>query len=81
MLVKAGANLDAADKDGKTALMMAIDYGHTATAEMLVKAGANLDLQNQVSDQQSSKTWLRADLATGRRPGSPGSGIAPRAVC
>ena len=50
--------------------MMAIDEGMAAVATLMVEKGANLDFQSNVSDQQSLKTWLRADLATGRRLGS-----------
>jgi hypothetical protein len=55
---------------GKSPLMMAIDEGMAAVATLMVEKGANLDFKSMVSDQQSLKTWLRADLATGRRPGS-----------
>ena len=43
VMVEKGANLDAADKDGKTALMMAIDKGMVAVAALMVERGANLD--------------------------------------
>ena len=66
---------------GKSPLMMAIDEGMAAVATLMVEKGANLDFQSKVGDQQSLKTWLRANLATGREPGSPGSGSAPSAVC
>ena len=36
-------------QDGKTALIFAIDKGHTAIVEVLVAAGANKDLQTNVS--------------------------------
>ena len=51
--------------------MMAIDEGMAAVATLMVEKGVNLDFQCNVSAQQSLKTWLRADLATGRRPGFP----------
>jgi ankyrin repeat protein len=42
-LLGAGANLDLADKDGKTALMFASVYGYSEVVEQLLKAGANPD--------------------------------------
>ena len=42
-MVLKGANLDAADKDGKTPLMMAIDKGMAGEAALMVEKGANLD--------------------------------------
>ena len=41
-------------QSGYTALILAVVYGYTATAEVLIKAGANLDLQNEVSDSRTS---------------------------
>jgi len=41
-------------QNGKTALIWAVDKGHTAIVEALIKAGANLDLQNSVSDSRTS---------------------------
>ena len=43
LMVEKGANLDAADKDGKTPLMMAIAKGMAGEASLMVEKGANLD--------------------------------------
>ena len=37
-------------KDGWTALMIASQNGHTATAQLLVEAGANKEAKNKVRD-------------------------------
>ncbi|MFQ5816389.1 MAG: ankyrin repeat domain-containing protein [Terriglobia bacterium] len=37
---EAGADVNAKDKDGKTALMMATRTGHTTVVQLLKKAGA-----------------------------------------
>ena len=41
LLQRHGANLDATDADGKTALMSAVIYGKTASAEVLLECGAD----------------------------------------
>ena len=43
MLVQAGANLEATDEDGATALMGAAYNGQTEAVKVLVQAGANLE--------------------------------------
>lgn len=43
LLIQAGSELNAKNKDGATALMMAALRGHTAMVEILVKAGASKD--------------------------------------
>ena len=35
-------------QSGDSALLWAVDNGHTDVVQLLVKAGANLDLQNKV---------------------------------
>jgi ankyrin repeat protein len=40
VLIDAGADVNAKNKDGKTALMWAARYGHTEVAEILKQAGA-----------------------------------------
>jgi hypothetical protein len=39
-------NVDAKDNQDNTALLMALENGHTATAELLIEAGADLDVEN-----------------------------------
>ena len=43
LLLKAGANVDAADEDGDTALTLAACNGHVEMVKLLLKAGANVD--------------------------------------
>ena len=39
-LLRSGANVSAQDKDGKTALMLAIKFARTEVVKLLKKAGA-----------------------------------------
>lgn len=41
LLIAAGANVDAQDKDGYTPMHMAAGYSHTASLALLLEAGAN----------------------------------------
>jgi ankyrin repeat protein len=43
VLLKAGADIDAADNRGRTALTMAAQLGHAEMVDMLIKRGANPD--------------------------------------
>ena len=43
VLLSAGANLEATDKDGWTALMWAAEEGHVEVVKVLLSAGANLE--------------------------------------
>jgi len=47
-LVKAGANLNAQDKDGMTPLMRAVEARYLKMVEAFVAAGADLDLKNRI---------------------------------
>jgi ankyrin repeat protein len=49
MLLDAGADVNACDRDGYTALMMAAQYGHgyPAIVQMLLDAGADVNAKNQ----------------------------------
>jgi ankyrin repeat protein len=42
--LEAGADIDALDRYGQTALMLAANRGHLGAVELLIRAGANLDL-------------------------------------
>ncbi len=46
ILIDAGANINAKNKDGSTALITAAAFGKTKVAEVLIKAGAYLNIQN-----------------------------------
>ncbi|KAH3789094.1 fibronectin type 3 and ankyrin repeat domains protein 1-like isoform X2 [Dreissena polymorpha] len=46
-LLQNGAKIDAQDKDGKTALMIAIINGHQQLLEVLLKKNANIKLKNE----------------------------------
>ena len=43
LLIDKGANINAKDKNGKTALMKAAEYDKSSVIEILLKAGANID--------------------------------------
>lgn len=47
-LLQSGADINAQDKDGKTALMLSILNGHQALLEVLLKKNANVKLKNEV---------------------------------
>ena len=47
-LLMAGADINAQDKDGKTALMIAIINGHQPLVELLLKRNANMGVKNEV---------------------------------
>lgn len=51
-LIKDELNLDLQDKDGNSALMLAIMEGHQAIAVELIKSGANINLKNN-NDQSA----------------------------
>jgi len=46
LLIKAGANKDIKDNDGRTALMHATYYGHKDIVDLLIKSGANKDIKD-----------------------------------
>ena len=48
-LLRNGAKVNQTDKDGKTALMMAVVNGHTALVELLLDKGADISLKSEVS--------------------------------
>jgi ankyrin repeat protein len=46
LFLRTGMNPNAVDKNGKTALLVAIDGGHKAIVEKLIQAGADVNLNN-----------------------------------
>ena len=47
LLLERGANIDAADGDGWTALMLAAKSGHTGAVRLLLERGANIHATNK----------------------------------
>ena len=47
MWLMAGADINAKDKWGNTALMLASRYGHTDIVKMLIEAGANVNVKDK----------------------------------
>ncbi len=56
-LIKAGANIDAADGYNMTPLMLAVLGGHTQVAFALIKAGANVNAKDKSG--QSVLQWVQ----------------------
>ena len=48
LLLRNGACMDQRDKDGKTALMIAVVNGHQGLVELLLEKGADLSIKNEV---------------------------------
>jgi ankyrin repeat protein len=53
-LLAAGADRDATENDGATALFVASQFGHLAAVEVLLAAGADKDTKKENGDQ----AWL-----------------------
>ncbi|MBQ3456291.1 MAG: ankyrin repeat domain-containing protein, partial [Synergistaceae bacterium] len=45
--INAGANINAQDNDGKTALMLIAENGHKEIVNVLIKAGADVNAKNK----------------------------------
>ncbi|EGR50987.1 uncharacterized protein TRIREDRAFT_57671 [Trichoderma reesei QM6a] len=45
-LLKMGASIDARDRNGNTALLLALSHGHDAIAKLLIEAGANINARD-----------------------------------
>ena len=48
MLIAAGANVNASNSDGDTAMMLAAANGHTEIARLLIVSGANIDNKDSI---------------------------------
>ena len=48
-LLMAGADINAQDRDGKTALMIGIINAHQPLVELLLKRNANIKVKNEVN--------------------------------
>ena len=46
LLIKAGAEVNAKDNIGWTALMWAVNKGHNEVSEVLIKYGADVNIKN-----------------------------------
>jgi ankyrin repeat protein len=49
LLLRAGADVNVRDKDGKTPLMIAVVNGHQPLVEVLLEGNADLTIKNDVS--------------------------------
>ncbi len=63
MLLEAGAYPDAADSDGETALMFAIDAASMACVQLLLAAGASVDIMDHFGESPLQRA-LRLRLYT-----------------
>lgn len=48
MLLEAGADVNATEKDGGTALTIAVAHGHTEVVRVLLRWGADVNIVNKV---------------------------------
>jgi ankyrin repeat protein len=60
-LLAAGASVDAADADGDTALMKAVQAGRPAVAALLRRHGASLDHKNRAGESARDVAAAKAD--------------------
>jgi hypothetical protein len=68
-LLQAGASVDAADADGDTALMKAIQADQPGAAALLVRRGASLDLKNGAGESARDMARERGDADLDRALG------------
>ena len=52
LLLRNNADINARDKDGKTALMIAVVNGHQPLVEILLENKADISIQNEVSSER-----------------------------
>ena len=61
-LLEAGAALEARSLDrGRTALSLAVIYGHTSCAEILLQRGADVDIRDREGHQNTPLHWAAQD--------------------
>lgn len=53
LLLRCGAEIDARDRDGKTALMIAVINGQQKLVELLLEKRADLNVKNEVGSNKS----------------------------
>ena len=59
LLLNVGADMEAMDRDGVTALSGAVEYGHVDVAKMLIERGAFKETKDQVSGCPAPPTRAR----------------------
>lgn len=69
-MLAAGADVDAVDADGETALVLAVRYGHVEMAELLDRAGASTSTSELIVRVPLERTpeiddWLKRRLVAG----------------
>ena len=75
-----GVPVDAADEDGETALMKAIEAGQPDAAGLLLRHGASLDQKNRAGVSARDMAGRKADAALERALGLSSSGLSPSAA-
>jgi len=61
-LIKAGADVNAADESGRTPLFEAVGRGHAHIAKLLIDAGANVNIVDKSGRTPLYRTLRRADI-------------------
>jgi len=83
LLLENGANLNAVDKDGRSALMYACESGQTETARLLIESGAGLSARDHegldamaIATKHDHKDIVKLLAAKGTPAGAPAAGTA-----